>query len=119
VRGAKGINVTNSRAKGAAGERELSHELTRLFGVECRRTQQFCGHAGDDDVTGLPGIFCEAKRVQKLNVPAAVAKAVEQCPADKVPAVFHRRNREPWLVTVRLDDLAALATKIYLLKANT
>jgi hypothetical protein len=111
--------VTNSRAKGKVGELELAKELERVFGVPCRRSQQFCGRAGDDDVQGLPGIFVECKRVQALNVPAAVAKAVEQCPAEKVPAVFHRRNREPWLVTCQLDDLAALATKIYLLKANT
>lgn len=103
------------RQKGKIGERELSRELAKLFGVECHRTQQHCGDAGDSDVVGLPGIFIECKRVQSLNVPKAVAKAVEQCPVGEVPAVFHRRNREPWLVTCQLDDLKALAEKLYLL----
>ena len=107
--------MTNSCRKGKSGERELSHELQRLFGIHCHRTQQHCGDAGDSDVTGLPGIFIECKRVQSLNVPKAVAKAVEQCPESEVPAVFHRRNREPWLVTCHLDDLPALATNLYLI----
>lgn len=103
----------NSCQKGKAGERELSHELTRLFGVHCHRTEQHCGKAGDDDVTGLPGIFVECKREQRLNVAKAIAKAVADCPPDKVPAVFHRRNREPWLVTCRLEDLPALAVNVF------
>jgi hypothetical protein len=44
--------------------------------------------------------------VEKLNVP----KAMEQSVIDSIkfrdglPALFHRRNRQPWLVTMRLDD---------------
>lgn len=108
----------NSCRKGKVGERELAKELTRLFGVACKRTQQHCGNAGDDDVAGLQGIFCECKREQRLNVSAAVAKAVDQCPEGNVPAVFHRRNREPWLVTCQLDDLPELATKLFHLLTN-
>lgn len=33
----------NSRSKGKRGELELSKELQRLFGVDCRRGQQFSG----------------------------------------------------------------------------
>lgn len=101
------------REKGKVGERELSKELTRLFGEHCRRSVQFCGDAGDSDVVGLEGLFIESKRVQRLNVPAAVEKAVEQCPAGEIPIVCHRANRQPWLVTLRLDDLPELAVRLF------
>lgn len=118
--------MTNSRRKGKIGELELSKELSRLFGHACRRAQQFNGNAGHADVVGLPGVFIECKRVQALNVPDAIGKAVAQCPTGEVPAVFHRRNaakeigakKPPWLVTVRLDDLPSLVTKLYLAMAS-
>ena len=40
----------NSRAKGQRGERELASELQRLFGVNARRGQQYCGGADSPDV---------------------------------------------------------------------
>ena len=60
--------MTNSRQKGARGERELAAVL-REHGFECRRGQQFCGANGDADVVGLPGIHIECKRVESLNTP--------------------------------------------------
>ena len=105
----------NSRQKGAAGERELCHTLKELFGWEARRTQQFSGNAGDSDVIvpELPDAFVEAKRVQKLNVPEAMEKAVDQC-RGKVPLLCHRTNRarEGWLLTIRLSDLMLLSKMV-------
>jgi hypothetical protein len=98
----------NSRAKGAAGERELAAEFNRLFGTQARRGQQFSGLEGED-VVGLDGIHVESKRVEQLNIHKAVEQAIRDSKGLKVPAVFHRKNRTPWLVTVRLDDLSALA----------
>lgn len=96
----------NSKMKGAAGERELANKLI-LHGFNCRRSQQYCGANGDADVVGLPGIHIECKRVEKLNI----EKALQQAEADSkgdIPAVFHRRNRETWKVTLRLDDFMKL-----------
>lgn len=100
----------NSRAKGASGERELALKLKELFGWEARRTQQFCGDAGDSDVVvnHLPSLFVEVKRVQKLNIPAAMAKAVEQCKGQH-PVMFHRQNNQPWLATIQMDQLMVIA----------
>ena len=39
----------NSKAKGAAGERELARKL-KEYGYDCRRGQQYCGANGDADV---------------------------------------------------------------------
>jgi Holliday junction resolvase len=100
----------NSRAKGASGERELALKLQELFGWEARRTQQFCGNAGDSDVVvnHLPSLFLECKRVQTLNVHVAMDKAVEQANG-LYPVMFHRKNNQPWLATMQLDQLMEIA----------
>lgn len=61
-------------------------------------------------MSGLPGIHAEVKRVERLNVSQAMAQAVRDAERfqDGAPAVFHRRNREPWLVTMQLRDWLAL-----------
>lgn len=94
----------NSRKKGARGERELANVLRGYGYEESRRGQQYCGKNGDADVVGLPGIHIECKRVEKLNL----EKAMEQAKNDKLegekPAVFHRKDRRRWLVTMELED---------------
>ncbi|WP_197441938.1 putative PDDEXK endonuclease [Thalassoglobus polymorphus] len=101
----------NGCKKGKAGERELSHALNGLLGTSCRRGQQHTGLEGKD-VVGLDGIHIECKRVEKLNLDKAVQQSVRDASAEDVPAVFHRRNRQPWLVTVRLDDAVSFAERI-------
>lgn len=93
----------NSRQKGAGGERELSRIL-REYGYNCRRGQQYSGANGDADVVGLPGVHIECKRVERLNLSEAMKQAVRDAETVEVPAVFHRKNREGWLVTMQLED---------------
>lgn len=97
----------NSRQKGAAGERELAKVL-RDYGYECRRGQQYCGSNGDADVVGLPGLHIECKRVEKLNIQNALCQAQNDAKPGEIPAVFHRKNRDPWKVTVDLEDFMKL-----------
>lgn len=92
----------NSRAKGAAGERELA-KLLRSYGYCCRRGQQYSGVNGDADVVGLPGIHIECKRVERLDLYAAVEQSKRDSKNDELPAVFHRKNNCEWLVTMPLD----------------
>lgn len=99
--------MTNSRNKGAAGERELASKL-RDYGYNCRRGQQYSGANGDADVVGLPGIHIECKRVEKLNLYDAMAQSVRDARPEEKPAVFHRKNNCEWLVTMRLDDFMKL-----------
>lgn len=105
--------TVNSRRKGASGERELAAELTRLFGHACRRGQQYCGLEGQD-VVGLPGIHIESKRVNKLNLSRAYVQAKRDA-GIKLPIVCHRADRQPWMLTVALEDLPKL---IELLKGS-
>ena len=94
----------SSQRKGAAGERELVAVLNE-YGFETQRggSETF---GTVPDVVGLPGIHIEVKRVERLNLPEAMRQAVRDAERfqDGMPALFHRRNRQPWLVTVRLDD---------------
>ena len=93
----------NSREKGAAGERELANIL-KEHGYDTRRGQQFCGANGDADVVGLPGIHIECKRVERLDLYAAMEQAERDSREGETPVVMHRKNRQDWLVTMRLSD---------------
>lgn len=42
--------------------------------------------------------------MERLDLSEAMKQAVRDAGAVGVPAVFHRKNRERWLVTMRLDD---------------
>ena len=62
------------------------------------------------DVLNIPGIHPEIKRVERLNVPEAMKQAARDAEKfhDGAPTLFHRRSREPWLVTMCLHDWIAL-----------
>ena len=92
-----------SRDKGKRGERDLA-KVFREHGYDARRGVQYCGANGDADVTGLPGIHVECKRVEKLNFYEAMIQAAHDARPGELPAVFSRRNNSPWLVTMRLED---------------
>lgn len=94
--------------KGADGERELVDVLRRNgYQVERGGSQTF---GTIPDVVGLPGIHIECKRQERLDLLAAVEQAETDAARfkDGRPAVFHRRNRSPWLVTMPLNEWLAL-----------
>lgn len=109
----------NSRTKGKRGELELAKVLQGLFGVAMRRGQQHSGLEGQD-VVGLDGIHIECKRVENLQLYTAVAQSVADAATGDggVPAVFHRRNGTPWLVTIRLEDIKLMAKAVTAIIAN-
>lgn len=93
----------NSREKGKRGEEELANYL-KGKGYDARRGQQYAGANGDPDVIGLPGIHIECKRVEKLNLDAALEQSVRDARAGEIPVVIHRKNRQPWRITMKLSD---------------
>ena len=93
-----------SQRKGRDGELELSRILQGYgYDVQPGRAQSY-GEV--PDLVGLPGIHIECKRNERLNVWDAMAQATRDAEKfqDGAPAVFHRRNRQSWLVTMRLQD---------------
>lgn len=93
----------SQREKGKRGERELAVVL-REYGFDSRRGQQYSGANGDADVVGLPGIRIECKRVERLNISEAIKQSHDDARPGELPAVFHRKNFEGWLVTMSLES---------------
>ena len=94
----------SSQRKGADGERELA-DLLRAYGYNVQRGGSLT-YGSVPDLIGLPGIHIECKRVERLDLSAAIAQAARDAERfnDGLPSVFHRRNREGWQFTMRLDD---------------
>lgn len=94
----------NSRRKGAVGEREIAKYLRDHGFTEAKRGQQYKGGADSPDVTGLTGFHIEVKRVERLELNAAMEQSIKDSGKDEIPIVVHRRNNDYWKVTMRLDD---------------
>ena len=94
----------SSQRKGRAGEIELANILERC-GIKAAPGPPL-NYGTVPDVIGIDGIHAEVKRVERLNVPAAMEQSIRDSEKfqDGVPALFHRRNRGKWLVTMRLGD---------------
>ena len=94
----------SQQRKGRRGELELCR-IFHDYGIPAKpgRAVSF---GCTPDVIGVPGIHPEVKRVERLNVPEAMAQAVRDSEkfCDGAPALFHRRNHMEWLVTMRLSD---------------
>jgi hypothetical protein len=79
-----------------------------------RRSQQYCGRSEEsDDIVGQPCVSIEVKRRERFNLAEAVERAVQDAAEGNVAIVLHRADRQPWLVTLRLDDLPALAVTLF------
>lgn len=89
----------SSQRKGRVGELELAN----LLGATPGRPASY---GATPDIMELPGIHVECKRCEKTHISAWMAQAVVDAEKfkDGAPTVFHRRNREGWLVTMKLDD---------------
>lgn len=101
----------NAKKKGSAGERELLL-LLEAHGIPAHRNNQiFIGGTDRPDVyaevCGLP-LHIEVKRQERLRLSEAVAQAVHDANNHALPIVAHRSNRQPWLVTARLEDVLQL-----------
>lgn len=101
-----------SRDKGKRGELEISHILQE-HGYPARRSVQFNGWQGEADVVGVDGIHIEVKRVERLNIDAAMDQSKRDAKGDEIPVVFHRRNNREWLATLPLDDFIRIYQQVH------
>ena len=97
----------NRKSKAAAKVKELQEQVfldgDYLNGhlmhlKQCPETQP--------DIIGLEGVHIEVKRCQALRLSEWMKQAIRDSEKfqDGEPAVFHRRNREGWLVTMPLES---------------
>ena len=98
----------NVKRKGTTGERELA-ALLAAHGLHPQSNdQRYVGGLHNPDlvlyIDGTP-IHIEVKRVERLNVHEAMQQAIRDADGQALPVMAHWRNKEPWLVTLRLDDL--------------
>lgn len=96
-----------SREKGKRGERELAGIL-RSYGYAAKRGVQYQGGSDSPDVVGLPGVHIECKRVERLNLDAAIDQSVADAGDDELACVFHRKNGSKWNVSMPMEDFMKL-----------
>lgn len=97
----------DSRAKGVRGELAFCKTLSDLYGINARRSQQYCGHTGDaaDVITDL-NAHLEVKCVERLNLAQGFDQArKDSAKSGRTPVLAHKKNRGPWMITMALSDL--------------
>jgi hypothetical protein len=107
------------KAKGDIFERELAAYLSSRLAIDIRRAPLsgggvIHGLSGGADLSGTPGVHIEAKRVEALSFPTAMAQAeasLLKSGAPEMPVVINRRNRQTTgqsYTLMRLDDFITL-----------
>ena len=94
----------SSQRKGREGERQLArllqeHGFNAVVGDPLNYGTQ-------PDLTGIPGVHIEAKRCEHIRLSEWMEQAIRDSQrfGDGIPIVFHRRSREDWLCTMRMED---------------
>ena len=98
------------KAKGARGD-IMFRDFCREHGfANVQRGGQLPYQKGSflADVIGLAGVHLEIKNVEKLNVREAEEQAERDCQDGRIPILAHKKNRKPWLITMRADDFFSL-----------
>lgn len=98
----------SQQRKGRGGEIEIC-KILNANGISAQPGQAV-SFGSVPDVTGIDGIHAEVKRCQQLRLSEWMEQATRDAAkfGDGLPAIFHRRNRSPWLVTMQLSDWLAL-----------
>ena len=100
---------SRSKNKGRRAELALA-ELLQGMGYTEVKAGACSSYGTEPDVSGLRGIHVECKNQEHLRLDLAVeqAKADAQKFRDGRPAVFHKKNRREWYVTMPLTDWARM-----------
>jgi len=114
--------MTNSRAKGARGERELASFLNDQ-GFPAKRGVQFS--QGSHGLTA-PDVICpslsafhiECKRVEAGNLYNWHDQAATDAKG-KTPVVFHKKNGRKWMVILAAEDFTEILRNTDLVTSET
>lgn len=93
-----------SQRKGRSGELEIV-KIFQAHGIDASPGDPV-SYGSTPDVIGIPGVHPEIKRCEqtRLNEWSAQAERDAAKFHDGAPAIFHRKNRQPWLVMMALED---------------
>ena len=97
----------NSKRKGNQGELELLGIFKQHGYLAKRNDQRFVGGVDRPDISlQMNGTryHVEVKRTERLRLHEAMEQAIHDSNGHAVPVVVHRRNRDAWLITMRLED---------------
>ena len=99
--------MTNSRAKGRAGEQEVARILRDELGLEIHRNWAAqAAMQGGCDLVGIPGWGIEIKRAKEARLKEWWQQTTEQAARVKVrPVLIYRLDRQEWKVKISLFDL--------------
>lgn len=111
-----------SRAKGAAGEREVVVILKRIGFLDARRGAQYRTGKESPDVDGVPGWWIEVKRRKKKPSASQVCKWYTECKSaagDRRAVVLYRWDGGQWHAEAGADynGWAAIWIKYLILKS--
>lgn len=104
-----------SRTKGKAGEAE-SRRLWEESGARVRLLQS--GQAERDDagdyLVSLAGelLIVQCRRRERTRILESSREIEAVAAPGETPAVVYRPNREPWRVSMRLEDFLALVSRL-------
>jgi hypothetical protein len=99
--------MTNSRAKGARGEREfIARHLIDRWPEAARNYDQT--HADKRDIVRCGGIHWQVKYTENLRLWDAIRQAQQEAIGGDLPVVVFRRRRSSWYCIVAADDFVPL-----------
>lgn len=100
----------SNKAKGEAFEKEVQAAFQKGAKNKVRRNHQ--GRAGggmsNPDVSAMPGWFGEAKAIKTPNLTEAHKQIEQDCPIDKKPMIFYKRNEKGW-ISIELERIDQFA----------
>jgi len=104
--------MTNSKQKGARGERE-ARDFFNSYGYNTIRGVQYQGGPDSPDVKGLPGIHVEVKRTNSLRLYPALEQSHNDASNTEIPIVMHRPDKRPWVIIMDAKDFMTLYGAYY------
>ena len=103
----------SSRDKGKRVEREAAKAVADALGIEARRSVQFCGRAGDADLTTSIGDVHFEVKARAAHSCLRFMQQAKVDAGDAIPVVLLREDRNPrFHALIALDDLAELSALI-------
>lgn len=108
--------MTNSRNKGAQGERDAANWLSDNFPIKARRGQQFSGSSDSPDVVFDDSLQIEVKRTERFKLDESLEQAKRDGGGAKIPVVMHRKNRTEWKFCIYAEDVVEFSKRILEIK---